>query len=135
MSEGDICMDPASFEARNKELDKALNDLRNLVPGIEAAAVVSIEGLPITSILPQNIDETRVAAMTAAMLSLGERATLELGKGSLVRIMVEGSDGYMLSVAAGDKAVLTIAASKSTKIGLIFHDVGKAATLIGELLD
>ena len=47
-------MDPASFEARNKELDKALNDLRNLVPGIEAAAVVSIEGLPITSILPQN---------------------------------------------------------------------------------
>ncbi|MFX1512120.1 MAG: roadblock/LC7 domain-containing protein [Promethearchaeota archaeon] len=128
-------MDPAVFEARNKDLEKALNDLRSLIPGIEAAAVVSIEGLPICSLLPQNIDETRVAAMTAAMLSLGERATLELGKGTLVRIMVEGSDGYMLSVAAGDKAVLTISASKTTRIGLIFHDVGKAATTIGELLE
>ena len=131
MLETSIMMD---FDVKNEALDQALAELKNTVAGIEAAAVVSVEGLPITSILPQDIDETRVAAMTAAMLSLGERATLELGKGSLVRIMVEGVDGYMLSVAAGDKAVLTISAAKNTKIGLIFHDVGRVAKKIGDIL-
>ncbi|MCK5159079.1 MAG: roadblock/LC7 domain-containing protein, partial [Candidatus Heimdallarchaeota archaeon] len=48
-----------------------LKELESSVPEIEAAAVVSVEGLPIASALPRDIEETRLAAMTAAMLSLG----------------------------------------------------------------
>ncbi|MEJ2251934.1 MAG: roadblock/LC7 domain-containing protein [Candidatus Lokiarchaeota archaeon] len=40
------------------------------IPEVKSAAIVSVEGLPIASALPQDIDETRVSAMTAAILSL-----------------------------------------------------------------
>ena len=63
-----------TFENKTNELKTTLSDLKIKVPEIESAAIVSIEGLPIASVLPQEIEEARLAAMTAAMLSLGERA-------------------------------------------------------------
>ncbi|MHA2319915.1 MAG: roadblock/LC7 domain-containing protein [Candidatus Hodarchaeales archaeon] len=107
------------------------------LPAIDFASVVSLEGLPISSwppSLPGDLDDVRIAAMTAAILSLGERAVMETGKGEMTRILVEGKDGYMISVQAGTKAVLTASASSSVKLGLIFLDMKQAAQKIGEIL-
>lgn len=111
-----------------------MEELDANVPAIEAVAVVSIEGLPIESKLPANIDETRVAAMTAAMLSLGERASLEVGKGELERIFVESRDGFIILMDAGPNAVLFVSAKKDVKLGLIFLDMKRAASQIAENL-
>ncbi|MHA2113127.1 MAG: roadblock/LC7 domain-containing protein [Candidatus Hodarchaeales archaeon] len=59
---------------------------------------------------------------------------METGKGEMTRILVEGKDGYMISVQAGTKAVLTASASSSVKLGLIFLDMKQAAQKIGEIL-
>ena len=61
-------------------LDDILKKLLAAIPEVKAAAIVSVEGLPIASALPAGIDETRIAAMTAAILSLGERAIHEMAK-------------------------------------------------------
>ncbi|MFW9916683.1 MAG: roadblock/LC7 domain-containing protein [Candidatus Thorarchaeota archaeon] len=130
-------IDDSAFEERNKQLTEILESFSSRLPGIEAAAIVSMEGLPITHyppVLPNNVDDTRVAAMTAAMLSLGERAMMEVGRGELVRILVEGNDGYLISVAASDKAVVTVSAKKTVKLGLIFHDLGSIAEKVAEVL-
>lgn len=121
----------------NKELTEILEAFVSKLPAIDFASVVSLEGLPISSfpaILPGGLDDVRVAAMTAAILSLGERAVMETGKGEMTRILVEGDSGYLISVQAGTKAVLTSSASRSVKLGLIFLDMKQAAKKIGEIL-
>ncbi|MFX1450021.1 MAG: roadblock/LC7 domain-containing protein [Promethearchaeota archaeon] len=118
-----------------EKLTKILKDLESSIPEIEAAAIVSAEGLPIASALPRDVDEARVAAMTAAMLSLGERAAAELMKGELEQVMIRGSDGYLISMAAGENAVLTVSASKNVKLGLIFLDMKRTVVKIVKELE
>jgi hypothetical protein len=67
---------------------------------IEAAAVVSFDGLPMASALPAGMDEDRVAAMSAALLSLGERAAQGLGRGELSQVYIEGETGTSTSCPA-----------------------------------
>ena len=112
---------------RNTELNNMLKELESSVPEIEAAAVVSVEGLPIASALPRDIEETRLAAMTAAMLSLGERVAQEMQRGELEKIFIEGAYGYIITTAAGQNAVLTVSARKEAKLGLVFLDMARAA--------
>ncbi|MHA2031742.1 MAG: roadblock/LC7 domain-containing protein [Candidatus Kariarchaeaceae archaeon] len=108
------------------------------LPGIQLCSVVSIEGLPISHYpddLPGQADSTRVAAMTASILALGERAMLEVGFQELDRILVEGPQGYLITVTCGSKAVLTVSAAKTLKIGLLFYDMQRTAKEIGTILD
>ena len=116
-----------TFENKTNELKTTLSDLKIKVPEIESAAIVSIEGLPIASVLPQEIEEARLAAMTAAMLSLGERVAQEMQRGELEKIFIEGAYGYIITTAAGQNAVLTVSARKEAKLGLVFLDMARAA--------
>ena len=106
-----------------ENLQEILKELEADVPEIEASAIVSAEGLPIASALPRDVDEARVAAMTAAILSLGERAASELSKGELEQVMIRGAEGYLISMAVGENAVLTVSATKKVRLGLIFLDM------------
>lgn len=120
--------------SKSETLEGILKDLEASVPEIQAAAIVSVEGLPIAAQLPPDVDETRVAAMTAAMLSLGERAAQELGKGELEQVFISGKDGYILVTSAGPNAVLTVSTTKNVKLGLIFLDMRRSAQRIAELI-
>jgi predicted regulator of Ras-like GTPase activity (Roadblock/LC7/MglB family) len=95
---------------------------------------VSLEGLPLVSLVLEKVEETRFAAMTAAMLSLGERVSTELNKGLLKKIFVEGEHGYIISMQAGDNAVLTVSATMDTKLGLLFLDMQRATDKIAKIL-
>lgn len=118
-----------------QKLTEILKELESNIPEIEAAAIVSSEGLPIASALPRDIDEARVAAMTAAILSLGERAASELHKGELEQVMIRGTDGYLISMAVGENAVLTVSATKKVRLGLIFLDMKRTVEkLLKELV-
>jgi len=118
----------------SETLDDILKKLLASIPEVKAASIVSVEGLPIASALPRNVDETRIAAMTAAMLSLGERAAQEFEKGDLEQVYVRGVDGYILVMGAGPNAVLTVSASKEVKLGLIFLDCKRACEKIAKLV-
>jgi predicted regulator of Ras-like GTPase activity (Roadblock/LC7/MglB family) len=107
-------------ETRGDTLEGVLNELQGSIPEIEACAIVSVEGLPIVSALPPDVDEAKVAAMTAAMLTLGEKAAIELGKGILEQVNVKGVDGWLLVISAGLNACLTVSTSANAKLGLIF---------------
>ncbi|TFF95595.1 MAG: hypothetical protein EU547_07365 [Promethearchaeota archaeon] len=104
------------------------------MPEVKSTAIVSVEGLPIASALPQGVDETRIAAMTAAILSLGERAAHEMSKGDLEQIMVKGTDGYLLVLAAGPNAVLVVSTTPDVRLGLIFLDCKRTTEKIAKLI-
>jgi len=118
----------------SESLDDILRKLISSLPEVRGAAIVSVEGLPISSALPNNVDETRVAAMTAAMLSLGERAAQEFEKGELEQLYVGGRDGYVLVVGAGPNAVLTVSAGRNVKLGLVLLECKRACEKILNLI-
>lgn len=113
--------------SRIEELNKALSNLQASSSDIEACAIVSEDGLIIASLLPQGVEEERIAAMSAVMLSMGERISLELKRGELDQLYVKGKNGYFLGTGAGEHAVLIALARKDAKLGLIFFDLNRAA--------
>ena len=111
-----------------------LRDLQASSPDIEASAVVSVDGLSIASALPQEVEEDRVSAMSAAMLSLGERIANELGRGVLEQVYIKGEQGYVILMSVGEEAVLTVLAGEQAKLGLIFLDMRRAAEDLARLI-
>jgi hypothetical protein len=104
-----------------------LRDLQLSTPDVEASAVVSVDGLTIASSLPADVEEDRVAAMSAAMLSLGDRIAGELGRGALDEVYIHGNDGYVLLTSVGVEAVLTVLTRQKAKLGLVFLEMRRAA--------
>ncbi|MGC1121734.1 MAG: roadblock/LC7 domain-containing protein [Candidatus Methanofastidiosia archaeon] len=115
-------------------LKTLLEILEATTPDIEASAVVSVDGLMIASALSRDVEEDRVAAMSAAMLSLGERTAKELARGNLSEIYVKGENGYVVLMASGENAVLTALARKDSKLGLVFLDIKRTAEDVTRLV-
>jgi predicted regulator of Ras-like GTPase activity (Roadblock/LC7/MglB family) len=120
--------------SRSARLDSAIHGLLSQTPEIEAAAVVSFDGLPMASALPQSMDEDRVAAMSAALLSLGERAAQGLGRGELSQVYIEGDSGTVFLVSADDEAVLVAVAAKGAKAGMMLYEVRRTAAAVADVL-
>ena len=121
-------------KSRTELMVDRLRDLQATTPEIEASAVVSVDGLTMASSLPPNVEEDRVSAMSAAMLSLGERIAGELGRGTLDQVYVRGNNGYVILMAVGADAVLTALVRESAKLGLIFLDMKRAAEDLAKLV-
>ena len=121
--------------SRAEEMVKRLREMQNATPEIEASAVVSVDGLTIASALPSNVEEDRVSAMSAAMLSLGERIAVELNRGMLDQVYIHGDDGYVILSAIGTEAVLTALAREKAKLGLVFLEMRRAADDLSQLID
>lgn len=119
---------------RSEMLSSILSDLNGTSADIEASAVLSIDGLMMASHLPAGMDEDRVGAMSAALLSLGDRTAEELARGALEQVLIKGQNGYVLMTHAGSDAVVTVLAKPNARLGLIFLDVKRAAEGIGKIL-
>ena len=111
-----------------------LRDMQVSSPDIEASAVVSVDGLPIATALPRDVEEDRVSAMSAAMLSLGERIASELGRGDLSEVQIKGEKGFVILQSLGTEAVLTVLVREGAKLGLILLDMRRAAEDLSKLV-
>lgn len=120
--------------SRFDSLTRVLKNLQSESPGVEASALISEDGLMIASALSQDFDETRVAGMTATLLSLGTRAATELRRGEVKEVIVRGEQGYAVMIHAGRGAVLLVLASETTPLGLIFFDMREAIKNIKNIL-
>ncbi len=119
---------------RTEEMVMRLRNLQASTADIEASAVVSVDGLIMASALPRDVEEDRVSAMSAAMLSLGERIAIELGRGTLDQVFIRGEQGYVLLMSVGTEAVLTALARKEAKLGLVLLDMRRTAAELSRLI-
>lgn len=113
--------------SRTDQMVSRLREMQAAAPDIIASAVVSVDGLIMASALPGEVEEDRVSAMSAAMLSLGERIAGELGRGMLEQVYIRGDSGYVILTAVGEEAVLTALAREEAKLGLVFLEMRRAA--------
>ena len=119
---------------RAEVLNSILAELNSSTTDIEASAVLSTDGLVMAALLPAGMDEDRVGAMSAAMLSLGDRISSELKRGELEQVLIKGDAGFVLMTHAGKEAVVSVLAKPETRLGLIFLDIKRAAAQISKVL-
>lgn len=120
--------------SRTEQMVMRLRDLQAGTADIEASAVVSVDGLIMASSLPADVEEDRVSAMSAAMISLGERIAGELKRGVLDQVYIRGDNGYVILMSVGEEAVLTAMARNNAKLGLIFLDMKRAVEDLNKLV-
>ncbi len=120
--------------SRVEHLNKILRALQSGSPDVEASALISDDGLMIASALPAHVDESRVAGMSATLISLGTRAAIELERGEVQEILVRGEEGYAVMLTTGQGALLLVLTNKDAKLGLIFLDMRRAAADIKRVL-
>ncbi len=101
---------------------------------VQGAAIVTPDGLPLASSLPSGMDDERVSAMSAAMLSLGERIGKELARGGIDRIYVEGQEGLSVLTSCGEEAVFLVLAGKAAKQGVLMLEIKRALAELKLLL-
>jgi small GTP-binding protein len=101
-------------------LDDLLEKIFFSIPEVKAAALVSTEGLPIVSILPREVDETRIAAITAALCSLAKKAISEIQRGDFEQLYIRKSDEYLLIRQVSPDAILIVSAVKDIQLGRFF---------------
>jgi predicted regulator of Ras-like GTPase activity (Roadblock/LC7/MglB family) len=121
-------------KSRTELMVDRLRDMQVSSPDIEASAVVSVDGLPIATALPREVEEDRVSAMSAAMLSLGERIASELGRGVLSEVQIKGEKGFVILQSLGSEAVLTVLAREGAKMGLVLLDMRRAVDDLAKLV-
>jgi predicted regulator of Ras-like GTPase activity (Roadblock/LC7/MglB family) len=121
-------------KSRSEQLVDRLRSMQASAPDIEASAIVSVDGLIMASALPQDVEEDRVSAMSAAMLSLGERISGELGRAGLEQVYIKGSAGAIVLTSIGEEAVLTALTRPEAKLGMIFLEMRRAAEDLTKLV-
>jgi len=111
-----------------------LQTLKHSMPEIEAAAVVSMDGLIVASALPPEMSEDRVSAMSAAILSLAESISKEMGRGTLEQVFTKGAGGYVILITINEQAGLTVLTNDQAKAGLVFLEMRRAAEDLAKYL-
>jgi predicted regulator of Ras-like GTPase activity (Roadblock/LC7/MglB family)/type II secretory pathway predicted ATPase ExeA len=119
---------------RSESLSKVLKAFKDESPDIEAAALISEDGLMIASVLPQDLDETRVGGMSATLLSLGTRSSAVLKRGELKEVIIRGGQGYAVLINAGRGTLLVAVTNEHAKLGLVFFDMRDTIEKIAGIL-
>ncbi len=114
-------------------LEETIDELSH-VTDIKSAAVVRRDGLVVTHTLPEGVDPKIVAAMTAAIVGTSEMATVQLGQGRFVRAIVESDQGKLLSLGAGDEALLVALVYDDANLGLVLMAMQRAAKQVESIL-
>jgi predicted regulator of Ras-like GTPase activity (Roadblock/LC7/MglB family) len=117
------------------ELRYILQNLMAESDEIQGLSVVSVQGLPIVSLMDSSVNDGIVSAMAAAIQSVGERAAEELARGKLRRIMLDGETGQMIMNQAGEHAILVTLVKQDSSLGVIFMLIESFSKKIAKILD
>ena len=109
--------------------------LQRSSPEVEAAALISLDGLIIASALKTEDNVERISAMSASLLSLAEGISKETNRGSLDELLISGAQGHLVLMSVGDKAVLTALVTAQAKMGILLMDMRHAANDLNKILD
>ena len=116
-------------------LTEILDSIKFEVPAIHAVLLVSSEGLPIASTrFDMSHDETVLSAMTAALVSVAEQASLELDKGEPSALIVECPKGLIVLKRINEDVLVSVVTREGVRLGLLLLTLSKAKNKICQVL-
>lgn len=127
---------------RSERLGQALKELSASHPGIQAAVILSIEGLLVEAFPADDTEDShinptsspQVAAMASVMAGLSRRTLDRLAQGELERLLVQGNEGDLLIYPAGRNFVATLV-KKDTNLGPIIATMNQITPRIEAILE
>lgn len=117
------------------QFNNILDELHANSTEIEASAIITDDGMMMASHLPVAVNEGRISAMSAALLSVSERMIETLLGNKSERVIVQSKAGYVIVSATAKNLLLTVMACPSAKLGMVFHDINKTSQSVQELLN
>ena len=97
------------------DVTRVLRSLKDGLPGVEASALVSNDGLMIASTISAEVDAARVASMSAMLQGIGTRTAGELHRGEVDQVIISGRAGYAVLRSASPGTVLLVLAEPLRK--------------------
>lgn len=118
---------------RIEKMNAILRELRSGMPEIEAAVLISSDAMALASDISDDADEEMIGALSASVLSMGERAARDLKRGALEQVYVKGDQGYLLLVHCGPDALLSLLVKPEAKLGVVFMEAKRTAEELEKL--
>src|SRR2546425_75105 len=116
-----------------RRLQAILMELRRL-PAVLGATIARRDGILIAHALPKTMDPKKIAAMAAAIVGTSEMAVIQLAQGRFVRAIIESDEGKLLSLGAGDEALLVALVYDDANLGLVLLAMERAAKQVEKIL-
>jgi predicted regulator of Ras-like GTPase activity (Roadblock/LC7/MglB family) len=124
-----------AIKTRSEAINETLESILSESFDIQGAMVVSRDGLVMSSRLPSGLEDARVGAVSAGVLSLGVRSITQLGRGDFNQILAQGSKGNVVVTGAGSKAAFVALTAANVNLGMVFLEAREAAERIAHILD
>jgi uncharacterized protein len=107
-------------------LDRALADLRALSGDMASCAVLSADGVLLSSSHEEGVNRERAAAMLSAVANLAGRAARQEGKEHASQVRVDAEDGHLLLVRLDGGGTLAATTARDARVGLVLYDMRNA---------
>ncbi|HLF25660.1 MAG TPA: roadblock/LC7 domain-containing protein [Anaerolineae bacterium] len=131
-------------EYRVNQIEDILRSLHEAVDGLQGTVVVSLDGFVVAAHLPHGngrrkraenpADSPQVAAMAASIIALSDRVLAQLARGTISRVLIDGSEGGIVVVPAGADAALAVMVSHEAKLGLVMLALNRSAEQVRRIL-
>jgi predicted regulator of Ras-like GTPase activity (Roadblock/LC7/MglB family) len=118
----------------NQELESIVTHLVKNNPSIKDCAVCSFDGFVLASTYKSEDQFKRIAARSAALISIGELSSRDHSKGKLEHVVVKNSHGLIMLVNAQDKALLTVHLRLGAQTDLIYESMRTAADQVSKIV-
>lgn len=120
-------------ETKKEMLDAVLSSFLQ-VDQIKACAIVSKEGLLISSRTLPDVDARIFSALCSTIMGAAEAASTQMKTGSVSEISLKTEKGNILLIPAGSKAIFTALTETEAQIGLILFEMEAKAKEVEEIL-
>ena len=115
-------------------IETTLHQLKK-IGSVDASAVITRDGLLVASDISSGVDAEIFAAMSASMVGAAETAMIEVKAGNPDRVIVESETAKLISLGAGEKALLIVLTKHDAPLGLVLLRMGETARKISSLMD
>jgi predicted regulator of Ras-like GTPase activity (Roadblock/LC7/MglB family) len=99
--------------------NEIVNFLKKESKDVKYVAFISSDGLMLFSDSNSTINPDKLAALSAAMLSLAKRSASEMDFGTLQAVQIQGADATYLIYSIDEKTLMTIIAQSNANLGML----------------
>lgn len=124
----------ARMPSKAERVNEELRALRLLSADIIGAAVVTMDGFIVSSVLPAEVDEELIGGMAASILGVGERISSDLMRAEMEQVYVRSPKGYVIVNALNDDAALLLLVTREAKLGLIFLEMKRSVANLAKMV-
>lgn len=94
--------------------------------GVYGVLISTLDGHEVYKLFKREMPSSKLAAMTSSFMALGETIAREADQKLCRFVIVENSDGFVLTLKIGDRFALTTIAGKDTNLGML-HSFSKSS--------